>query len=93
MLTEKEKNNKKKVEDFIQVYHLKKGEEIFTEKDYKEFAQSTSFLDIRIFHDKIQRLIESIDSLAKTPIEQKILLRAVLDIKESLSTAKFILKK
>lgn len=77
--------------DFIQIYYLK-GKKILTEKEHKELSKNTSFLDVPIFHDKIQRLIESVESLAKTPIEQKILLRVALDIKEALSTAKFLKK-
>ena len=63
---------------------------MLTEQDYKKFAQYTSFLDIRIFHDKVQRLIEFIDSLAQTIREQKMLLQAVIDAKSTLAFAKYV---
>ena len=86
----KEAKEIESTENFIHIYHLKKGKKMLTEEDYKKFEQYTSFLDIRIFHDKLQRLMEFIGSLAETSREQQILLRAALDTKKALSIANFV---
>jgi len=54
---------------------------MFSEEEIKKISENITFLDVRIFDERLCKLLAFIDLLVPTTREQKMLLQAAIDVK------------